>query len=119
MGFIGRRLFITLLTLLLVSLAAFGAFRLIPGDAALLSLGTEAQDARLEALRTEMGLDRSFPHQYLSWLGKFLTGNLGNSSRFRGASISGMILERLPVTLCLAGLSFLFIIIIAVPVSLF
>ena len=118
MAFIGRRLAITVLTLFLVSAASFSAFRLIPGDAALIALGIEATEEQLQALRAERGLDRSFPEQYLSWLGNFLTGNLGNSARFMGVSISALILQRLPVTLALAGLSFLFILLIAVPVSL-
>jgi ABC-type dipeptide/oligopeptide/nickel transport system permease component len=119
MGFIAKRLGITILTLALVSILTFGAFRLIPGDAALLSLGTEAAEGQIEALRAEMGLDKSFPGQYFSWVRNFLTGRMGNSSRFRGASVSALILRRLPVTFSLAGLSFLFIILIAVPASLF
>ena len=119
MGFIGKRLFITLLTLFLVSVLSFGAFRLIPGDAALLSLGTEASAEQVENLRIEMGLDRSYPAQYLSWIVGLFSGQLGNSARFRGASISGIIMERLPVTLSLAVLSFLFVILIAVPLSVF
>ena len=119
MGFIGKRLTITVLTLFLVSLFSFAAFRFIPGDAALLSLGTEATEEQIEALRAELGINKSFPEQYFSWLARFMTGNLGYSMRFRGASISGLIGERLPVTLSLAALSFLFIILIAVPLSLF
>jgi ABC-type dipeptide/oligopeptide/nickel transport system permease component len=118
MAFIAKRLVITLLTLFLVSVLTFAAFRFIPGDAALVSLGIEAGEGQIEALRAEMGLDKSFAEQYFSWLGKFITGNLGNSSRFRGVSISEMLRERLPVTFALSGLSFLFIILIAIPASL-
>ena len=118
MGFVGRRLGVSVLTLFLVSILTFCAFRIIPGDAAVLSLGTEATDEQIQALRAEMGLDRSFHEQYFSWLYKFISGNLGNSSRFRGASVAGIILERLPVTLTLALISFILIIIISVPVSL-
>jgi len=118
MAFVVKRLVITLITLFLVSVFTFAAFRFIPGDAALLSLGIEAGQAQIEALRAEMGLDKSFAGQYFSWLGKFLSGNLGNSTRFRGVSISEMLRERLPVTFALAGLSFLFIILIAIPASL-
>ncbi|MDR1862909.1 MAG: ABC transporter permease [Treponema sp.] len=118
MGFIGKRLITTLLTLFLVSLLSFAAFRVIPGDAALLALGVEAEEEQIAALRREWGLDRSVAVQYGSWLVKFLTGNLGNSTRFQGASISGMILDRLPVTLNLALLSLFFIVLIALPCSL-
>ena len=119
MGFIGKRTAITFITLFLVSVLTFGVFRLIPGDAALLSLGTEASQEQIDKLRTEMNLDRSFPEQYVSWLKNFLTGRLGNSARFRGASISQMILDRLPVTFSLALLSFVFVILMAAAVSLF
>lgn len=118
MAFIGKRLVTALLTLFFVSVLGFAAFRVIPGDAALLALGVEAGEDQLQALRHEWGLDRNLAVQYASWLGKFLTGNLGNSTRFQGAAISGMILERLPVTFHLALLSFFFIIIIALPCSL-
>ena len=118
MGFIWKRIVTSLPTMFLVSVLTFGAFRLIPGDAALLSLGLEASAGQLEALRAEMGLDRSFPAQYLSWLKGLFTGSLGYSSRFRGIPVSEMILERLPVTFALAGFSFLLILIIAIPVSL-
>ncbi|GHU65631.1 ABC transporter permease [Spirochaetia bacterium] len=115
---VGKRLGITLLTLLLVSLLTFVCFHIIPGDAALLSLGTDATEEQVEDLRAELGLDRSLPVQYVSWLRAFLTGNLGNSSRFRGESISKMVSERLPVTFHLAVISLILIIIIAVPASI-
>jgi ABC-type dipeptide/oligopeptide/nickel transport system permease component len=117
-GFIGKRLSITALTLLLVSLLTFLAFSVIPGDPALLALGTDATEEQIAALRAEMGLDRSLAEQYFSWLRNFLTGNLGNSSRFRGEPIAAMIRERLPVSFSLALLSLCFIVLIAVPVVL-
>jgi ABC-type dipeptide/oligopeptide/nickel transport system permease component len=119
MNFICKRLVITVITLFLVSLITFAAFNVISGDPASLTLGTEATEEQVAVLRAKMGLDRSLPEQYLSWLTRFLTGNLGNSIRFQGASISGMVLERLPVTFVLAGLSFIFIILISLPLSLF
>ena len=118
MHFIGNRIFISLITLFLVSILSFGAFHLIPGDAALLSLGIGADEEQIASLRSEWGLDKSVPEQYFSWLHKFLTGNLGNSARFRGASITGMIQDRLPVTFTLALLSLFFVLLIAIPVSL-
>jgi ABC-type dipeptide/oligopeptide/nickel transport system permease component len=118
MGFIGKRLFTTLLTVLLVSVLSFAAFHIIPGDAATLALGVEADEAQVAALRHEWGLDRNIVVQYGSWLGKFLTGNLGNSTRFQGASVSALILDRLPVTFNLALLSLVFILLIAFPCSM-
>jgi ABC-type dipeptide/oligopeptide/nickel transport system permease component len=118
MGFIGKRLAVTLLTLFLVSFFTFAAFSLIPGDPALLALGIEASDEQLAALRTEMGLDRGFFEQYFSWLGKFLSGAPGSSSRFRGESISALVAERLPVTFSLALISLVLILLISIPLAM-
>jgi ABC-type dipeptide/oligopeptide/nickel transport system permease component len=115
--FIARRLGITALTLFFSSLATFAAFALVPGDPAILSLGIEAPPEQVAALRAEMGLDRSLPVRYLSWLSGFLTGNMGNSTRFHGEPIAAMIRERLPVTAALALFSLVLILLIALPVS--
>ncbi|MDR1788189.1 MAG: ABC transporter permease [Treponema sp.] len=118
MAFIVRRLCAALVTLLLVPLLCFAAFRVIPGDAALLGAGTGATEAQLKALRADLGLEKSLPAQYLSWAAGFFTGSLGNSFRFRGAPVSGLIRERLPVTFTLAALSLLLALGIAVPLAL-
>ena len=118
MRFFANRILVTLITLFLVSLITFAAFHIIPGDAALLSLGTEASEEQIMARRQEWGLDKSLPEQYFTWLSNFIRGNLGNSTRFMGASITGLISERLPVTISLALISIFFMLVIAVPVSL-
>ncbi|MDR1955850.1 MAG: ABC transporter permease [Treponema sp.] len=118
MRFLGARLIITLLTLLLVSMLTFAAFTCIPGDPVSLALGIEATDEQIATMRAELGLDRSLPVRYGLWLGRFLTGNWGNSVRFRGAAIADMVRERLPVTSTLAFLALFFIIIIAIPTAL-
>jgi ABC-type dipeptide/oligopeptide/nickel transport system permease component len=118
MKFVIKRLLVTLLTLLLVSVITFAAFHIIPGDPAAVMLGIEATPEQLALLRAEMNLDKSLPVQYGLWLGKFFTGRLGNSVRFRGEPIAGMVLERLPVTFSLAVLSIIFIFLIAIPTAL-
>ncbi|MDR2633836.1 MAG: ABC transporter permease [Treponema sp.] len=118
MYFLGTRLIITGVTLFLVSVLSFGAFSLIPGDPVSVTLGIEASDEQIAAMRRDLGLDRSIPVQYCRWMGRFLSGNLGKSLRFRGASISEMIQERMPVTLTLASLSLLLICLIAIPTAL-
>ena len=119
MYFVVRRIGSGLITLFLVSVFTFLAFSVIPGDPASLMLGTSATPEQVAVLREEMGLNRSLGTQYLRWLGGFLGGNPGDSLRFRGEGISGLIMDRLPVSFFLALLSIFFILIIAVPVSLF
>ena len=108
-----------LITLFLVSVLSFLAFSVIRGDPASLMLGTNATEEQLAAFREELGLNNSIPARYLEWLGNFFSGNWGNSLRFRGEAISALISERLPISFFLALLSLLFIVLIAVPVSLF
>jgi ABC-type dipeptide/oligopeptide/nickel transport system permease component len=117
-NFIFRRLAAGLVTLFLVSVFCFLAFSVIRGDPASLILGTEASAEQVAALRAEMGLDRGLAQRYRDWLCSFLTGNLGNSVRYRGESISALILDRLPVSCALALLSLLFIMVLAIPLSL-
>ena len=76
MNYLWRRLPSLLLTLLLISLATFVVVQVVPGDPAQLILGTEAPPEALADLRAELGLDRSLPLQYLSWLGGVLRGDL-------------------------------------------
>ncbi|MEO1193724.1 MAG: ABC transporter permease [Pseudomonadota bacterium] len=68
-----------LLTAFLVSVIIFIATRILPGDAAEIRLGQAATEETLNALRREMGLDRSLFVQYWSWLSAFLQGDLGRS----------------------------------------
>ena len=119
MYFILRRIGAALATLFLVSVFCFLSFSVIRGDPAAAALGVNATPAQLEAYRSEMGLDRNIAARYSQWLGNFLSGNPGNSTRFRGEAISSLVLERLPVSFTLAAISLFFILLIAVPVSLF
>lgn len=58
MKYIVKKTGTLIITLLIVSFLSFFAFSVIPGDAALSRLGTEATEEQLAAVRSEMGLDR-------------------------------------------------------------
>jgi len=103
----------------LVSFFCFLAFSVIRGDAASIIGGTSISPEQLSRLREEMGLNRNVFSRYFDWLFNFLSGNPGNSLRYRGEAISVMITGRLPVSFSLAVLSLFFILLIAVPFSLF
>lgn len=80
------------------ALVAFVALRLAPGDAARLTLGAFATDEAVAALRAEMGLDRSIPVQFLTYLGDFFTGNWGRSYSL-GEPVRSLLADRFPATL--------------------
>jgi len=103
----------------LVSFFCFLAFSVIRGDAASVIGGTTISPEQLSQLREELGLNRNVFLRYFEWLFNFLSGNPGNSLRYRGVAISSMITGRFPVSFSLAVLSLFFILLIAVPFSLF
>ena len=107
-----RRLGFLLLTIILTSLLIFIITQLLPGDVARVILGREASDAALEALRQELGLNKPLPIQYLTWLGRFVTGDWGKSYS-TSLPIRPLVLERLGNSLMLAGLTLL----VAIPLS--
>lgn len=105
-----------IVTLLIVSILAFLAFEIIPGDPARTILGTEATDAKVEALREEMGLNRPLPERYVEWVRDFVTGDMGTSYYYQ-ESVKSMIGDKIPITVAMTGLSFLFILVLSIPVS--
>ncbi len=104
-------------TLLLITLLSFIAFSVIPGDAAILKLGTNASEEQLAALRKEMGLDQNVVIRYFIWLGHALTGNFGTSSYYN-RPVSSLIMEKLPTTLLLSLFALILVVVISIPLSL-
>ena len=116
---IGKKLLTLIPVLLAVSLLTYLLLSLLPGDPALLVLGGQAGSAEtIAAVRAELGLDRALPLRYLSWLWAALQGDLGTSYITR-QEVTGAILERLPVTLEIMGLSLLMALVIAIPLGVF
>ena len=80
-------------------------------------LGTTATPERLEALREELGLNRPFPERYGKWLAGFFTGDLGTSYSYK-VPVSQLVGQKLPATLVLSTMSFLFIVAASIPLGL-
>ena len=71
MKYIAKKAATMLVTLLVISMLAFLAFEVLPGDPTTKMLGTEWTAERAEVLRHELGLDVPLPLRYLRWLGGF------------------------------------------------
>lgn len=105
--------------LLGVSILIFGAIRLIPGDAIVAMLGTEAgmlSESQRAALESYFGLDKPVIEQYGLWLGNALRGDLGLSVR-HGAPVVNVMLARFPVTLELAVLALVIALTLGLPLG--
>jgi peptide/nickel transport system permease protein len=97
LGYICKRLLLTLPTLLLVSVAVFLIIRLIPGDPALVLLGEGADAASIAGVRADLGLDRPLPVQFVSWFEHVLQGDLGRSI-VSGEPVGALILQHFGLT---------------------
>lgn len=76
-----RRLLQLIPVLIGMSILVFSMIRAIPGDPAMVILGERATPETIQALRLQLGLDEPLFTQYFAYLGKILTGDLGESLR--------------------------------------
>ena len=63
--YIAKRILMMIPVVIGVSLLVFTVLKLAPGDVARIVAGSEADDATVEEIRHELGLDRSYPEQYV------------------------------------------------------
>lgn len=116
--FLVRRLALLVVGLLVSSLVIFLVLRVLPGDVAQVIGGTQSTPEQVARIRTELGLDRSLPSQYLNWLGGLLRFDLGRSL-LTNQPVSGDLADRFDVTVPLTALAFAIAVLIALPVGIY
>jgi peptide/nickel transport system permease protein len=116
--YITKKIGTLIITLLIVSFLSFLAFQIIPGDAALSKLQTEATPEKVEALREEMGLNQPVLVRYGRWLADFVRGDMGTSYSY-SMPVEEMIGSKLPITITLTLMAFLLILVLSIPLGLF
>ncbi|OUD08458.1 ABC transporter permease [Marivivens niveibacter] len=112
-----RRVFQSVIVLLVVGLVAFSMFRFV-GDPVDNMLGQERTQADIERLREQLGLDENFVVQYWRFLEQAVQGNFGLSYR-QGRPVADILVERLPATLELALVSGLIALIGGIALGIF
>lgn len=83
MGYLLNRLLSVAFTLLLISVITFAVTNILPGDVAMMIMGTQSNPEALAGLRESLGLNDPLPVQYLRWIGGMLTGDWGTSLVFK------------------------------------
>lgn len=116
-GHLARRVLSLVCVLLLVSVATFSLLNLLPGDPAVTIVGPRATPADLEAVRTDLGLDRPVAERYVTWLGRAVQGDLGVSYQ-TNEPVAATLRARLPVSLELVLAAQLIALVVSVPAAL-
>ena len=117
LNFILRRLAATVPVLLVVAVFVFLLLRLTPGDPAAIMAGDAATAEQIELIRAGLGLDKPLVHQFGIWLGRILSGDLGESYYFR-IKVTTLIGQRLEPTFALATLTIVIAVLVSVPLGM-
>ena len=112
-----KKIISLIITLFIVSLLAFLAFQIIPGDPTTKLLGTNATPEKVAQLRSQLGLDKPVLIRYMDWLVSFVKGDFGTSYTYNRA-VSTLLSDKLPVTVLLTVLSFLITAIVSFPIGI-
>ena len=116
--FLFKRVLTLIATLLATSLIVFTVLEVLPGNAAQVLMGPDADPAAVAAKVTELGLDKPALTRYFDWIGGLLRGDLGLSYTY-GSPVSDLIAERLALTIPLAVLAMLLTTVIALAVGVY
>ena len=111
-----QRLLQLVIVVFAVTLLTFSLLRLLPGRPEIAIAGIGANEQQLQEVRKEWGLDKPIPVQYVKWLQKLFTGDLGRSSSFN-VPVTDLVQQRLPVSLMLMVYAMFISLAIAIPLG--
>jgi len=116
-GYIVRRIAYVLPVLLGVVTVVFLALRLIPGDPAIALAGEKASAEQIEQMREALGLNRPLPVQYVEFIGRLASGDLGRSIR-TGGDIRQELIENFAPTIELSIAALLIALAVGLPAGI-
>lgn len=116
--YIAKRLLWMIPVVLGVTIVIFSIMHFVPGDPAVIILGTEATEAELAAKREQLGLTQPFLVQLLTYMKNvFLHFDFGNSY-ITNNSITSELLARLPRTALVGFVSMILMLVIGIPLGI-
>ena len=118
-----KRMLTAIPLLLCISFVCFVFINLIPSDPAEVALRVRQipliSDEAIAEMRAELGLDKPYLVRYATWLLNCLQGNFGISYVNPARTVAGELARCLPATLQLAGVSFVMVILLSLPIGFF
>jgi peptide/nickel transport system permease protein len=124
LSFLVRRILIMVPTLLVTSFIIFTIIQAPPGDyletyiAELESRGEAVDQARIDQLRADYGLDKPFVEQYAVWAWKLVQGDMGYSFEYQ-LPVNEVVGDRLWLTFIISLATILFTWIVAFPIGVY
>ena len=112
------RILLIVPTVIILLSTVFFMMHIIPGDPVRVLYGEELPEEYIEEIRHELGLDRPMYVQYLDYMGKFFSGDLGISFRYK-VPVWRKIIDVYPVTLELTIGAILMSTLMAIPLGIF
>ena len=116
MTYILNRLLSVILTLFLITLVTFGVTNILPGDVAMMIMGTQSNPEALAGLRQSLGLNDPLLVQYGHWVGGILSGNWGNSLIFK-KPIAELLAQKAAASAIIVVMSMAIALAMAVPLG--
>ncbi|GLJ80070.1 ABC transporter permease [Microbacterium imperiale] len=113
---IGHRLLLLIPTLLGLSILLFLWVRALPGGPAVALLGEKATPAAIERINELYGFNRPILEQYVTYMGRLLTGDFGSSIE-TGRPVVEEFLRRFPATIELSVAALIFAVGIGIPLG--
>ncbi|MBR3749337.1 MAG: ABC transporter permease, partial [Firmicutes bacterium] len=117
MTYVLKKTGVLIISLILISLLAFLAFQIIPGDPTTKILGTDYTPERAEALREQLGLNDPLPARYLGWLKGLLQGDPGISYSYF-IPVKEVMSGKIQVTAALSLLSWVLVMLFSIPLGI-
>ena len=117
MQYVLKKTGVLIATLLLVSLFAFLAFEIIPGDPTTMLLGSDYTPERAAALRHSLGLDRNMLVRFFDWFLSFARGDMGTSYSY-AMPVREVLRGKIGVTAVLSLMSWVLVVAVSVPLGI-
>ncbi len=112
-----RKLFSSLISLLIVAIISFALFQWIPGTQVEIMLGMDADEAAIEELSRQMALDQPVVARFFLWLTGIVRGDFGQSILYR-QNVLHLIADSFPPTFSLTLVSAVMILIGSLPLAM-
>lgn len=116
MSYVIKRLLSMTFTLILISIITFVITNILPGDVAIMIMGTQSNPEALANLRENLGLNDTLFVQYGNWVLGILQGDLGTSLLFK-MPIGPLLLQKITSSALIVALSMSVALLLAIPLG--